>query len=148
VDSLRPPLPDWIPLDHPAHALLSRRQGKRRGRISYRPLDLDEYSPNIPTWESLLQVRLIGIGEFGHGYQLLFLASDGRCFSEDIVDGDVFYYEAKSLVQFHLMPLLGKRSRPMLRPDQDSVMAYGFTMTRESPEVYPYTGPSRNDQGS
>jgi hypothetical protein len=132
-------LPDWIPLDHPARAVLTRRQGKRRGRIDYQPLEPDDYSPNIPVWESLLGIRLIGIGEFGDGYQLLFLGSDGRCFSEDIVDNDVFYYEAESLVQFQLMPLFGKKSRPMLRPDQESVVAYGIKMTRESPEVYPIT---------
>jgi hypothetical protein len=137
LDSLHTPIPDWIPHDHPARAVLAKRQGKRRGRINYRALDPDEYSSNIPTWESLLGVRLIGIGDFGNEYQLLFLASDGRCFSEDIVDNDVFYYEAESLVQFQLMTILGKKSRPMLRPDQESVMAYGITMTRESPQVYP-----------
>lgn len=96
-------------------------------------------------WESLLGVELIGIGEFDGGYQLLFLASDGRCFSENIVDSDVFFYEAESLVQFQFMPFLGNKSRPMLRPDQESVMAYGNTMTRESPEVYAIPKPLQND---
>ena len=77
-------------------------------------------------WESLLGIRLIGIGEFSNGYEFLFLASDGRCFSEDIVDGDVFCYQAESIIRFQLMPLLGRRSRPMLRPDQESVVSRGI----------------------
>jgi hypothetical protein len=84
----------------------------------------------------LLGTRLIGIGEFDNGYELLFLASDGRCFSEDIVAGDVFYYRSESLFRFQFMPPFGGRGRPMLRPDQDSVMSYGLIVTRESPQVY------------
>lgn len=136
VNSSRTSFPDWVPLDHPARAVLTQKQGKRRGRITYRLLERDEYSPNIPIWESLLGIRLIGIGEFSNGYELLFLASDGRCFSEDIVAGDVFCYQAESLLRFKLMPFLGRRSRPMLRPDQDSVVSRGITLTRKSPEVY------------
>jgi len=125
-----------IPQDHPARAVLSSRQGKRRGRILYRLLDEDEHSANIPAWESILGTELVGIGEFGDGYQLLFLAGDGRCFSENIVDRDVFYYEADSIAGFQRMPFVGQRSRPMLRPDQQSVVAYGLTFTRNSHEVY------------
>ena len=106
------------------------------GLLTYRLLDQDEYSPNIPVWEALLGTRLIGIGEFNGGDELLFLARDGRCFSEDTIDGDVFHYHADSLFRFHLMALFRMRSRPMLRPDQRSVVSWGLTFTRESSAVY------------
>lgn len=131
----RTSFPDWIPADHPARAVLTRKEGKRRGRVQYRLLDRDEYSSDIAIWESLLGTRLIGIGDVDHGHEELYIASDGRCFGESAVH-DAFYYHADSLFQFQLMQLFGRRSRPMLRPDQKSVDLYGITFTRESPEVY------------
>lgn len=128
-------IPAWVPLDHPARAVLAKSAGTHCGRFFCCLLQPDECSSYVPLWEAILRTRLIGIGEFGGGYMLLFLASDGRCFSEDIVAGDVFYYDADSLAHFQSMKP-DQRSRPMLRPDQDSVVSWGETFTRDSPEVY------------
>src|SRR5262245_8124380 len=97
-------LPDWVPVDHPARAILERKTGTRRGRVDYQLIDREDYSPNIPVWESLLKTRLIGIGEVDHGHEQLFLASDGRCFGDSAVH-DAFYYHAETLLRYQLMPL-------------------------------------------
>jgi hypothetical protein len=131
-DHLRDSFPDWVPTDHPARTILRRKAGKSQGRIDYKLLDRDDYSSCIPVWETLLGTRLIGIGEVDHGHEQLFLASDGRCFGESVVH-DAFYYHAESLSLFQLFR---RRSRPMLRPDQQSVDLYGITFTRDSPELY------------
>ena len=136
VMSSRISFPDWVPVDHPARTVLARNVDTRWGPVAYRLVERDEYSANIPVWETQLGTRLIAIGEFDRGYQLLFLASDGRCFSADIVAADVFHYHAASLFRFHLMLLFRRRSRPMLRPDQSEVISWGITFKRESPEVY------------
>ena len=136
--------PNWVPSAHPARAVLMQQDGQSSGSIIYRLLAPDEYSRNIAVWEALLGTRLIGIGEFGGGYELLFLASDGRCFSEDIVDGDVFHYHAESLTHFEQMTLSGTRSRPMLRPDQQSITSWGLRFTRDSPEVYDPASPQKH----
>jgi hypothetical protein len=131
----RTSFPDWVPLDHPARAILERKEGKHRGRIIFKLLNREDYSQNIPVWESVLESRLVGIGEVDHGHEQLFIASDGRCFGESAVH-DAFYYHAASLLRFQFMQLFRMRSRPMLRPDQECVALYGSTFTRKSPEVY------------
>jgi len=128
-------LPDWVPANHPARAILRHKAGKRRCGIDYMLVDREDYSPDIPVWECLLGTRLIGIGEVDNGHAQLFIASDGRCFGSSIVH-DAFYFHADTLLCFHFMGLLGRRSRPMLLTDQQSVTLYGITFTRDSPELY------------
>jgi hypothetical protein len=129
--------PDWVPANHPARAILLHKAGKRRGGVTYKLIDREDYSENIPVWEALLQTTLIGIAEVDQGDALLFIASDGRCFGDCNISGD-FFYLADSLFQFWLYRILNRRARPMLKPDEESTVLYGFTFTRENPEVYRY----------
>mgnify|MGYP007070479173 CR=1 FL=1 len=128
-------LPEWIPQDHPSRAILSKLSGRRRGSIVFKLLDRCWYSKEVLEWESLLHTTLVGLGEVEFHHGEFYVASDGRCFGLSCVH-DAFYFEGESFKKYWLRKFLGSRARPMLRPDQSSVMLYGIVYTRESPETY------------
>lgn len=67
------------------------------------------------------------------------IAADGRCFCASCVDdGDTFSFVGNSFAEAAETILLGKRLRPMLRPDQDAVKLYGERFVADSPELYRY----------
>ena len=127
--------PSSVPLDHPARDILRKLNGKQRGRVEFLLLPERDYHEEIPLWNQLLDTSLVGIGLVAGGAEQLFVSSDGRCFGSSEVH-DAFYYHADSLRRYMWMPLFRKRSRPMLRPDQDSVDLYGLTFRRGDSEVY------------
>ena len=139
--------------DHPAVAILAsftglsvlpeRTSGQQcaASDLAFGWLDPEDIPPPAE-WEVLLGSRLVGIAEVQRGHGSLFVAADGRCFGSSHVH-DAFYFEGGTFAEAAEGLLLGRRARPMLRPDQASVMLYGVTYTQSSPEVYSYhAGPN------
>ena len=128
-------LPDWVPDDHPARAILERYDGKSRGSIDFGLIGRDEMHDEVATWERLLGTRLIGVGLADHGHEQLYVAGDGRCFGSSEVH-DAFYFHADTLKKHLRGQLIRRRSRPMLRPDQASVDLYGIEFFPGDPDLY------------
>lgn len=140
------PLPDHIPQDHPAAAILRAYLGLRIGRVGrgnecassdIRFTILDPDDSDLSIWEGLLHTKLVGIGEYHNDHGELFVDGSGRCFSRSCVH-DAFFFEGYTFVEAIDRLIRGLRSRPMLRPDQNSVEAYGKTYTRDDPGVFHY----------
>lgn len=97
---------------------------------------------SVPAWERELQTELIEIAQVSQHCASLYVASDGRCFSESHIH-DLFAFQGDSFGIAVERVLLGRRCKPMLRADQASVWCYGVEFDRSSPEVYdPSQGPS------
>ena len=141
-------VPHDVPAAHPAREILASFSGltvtpdEVRGEecaradlaFSYYP----DRSKSAPAWESLLRTRLVSIADVHHGHGELYVAADGRCFGASLVH-DAFYFEGASISEAVERNLLGRRSRPMLRPEQSEIHLYGITYTRASPELYRYS---------
>jgi len=140
-------VPSSVPADHPAAAILAmfggltvtpaREAGEECATddLAFQELEPDE--PATGVWGVLLGTRLIGVAEMHRGHGELYVAGDGRCFGRSLVH-DAFYFEGASFPEAMERSLLGRRSRPMLRPDQSSVTLYGIQYTADSPEIYRY----------
>ena len=136
-----------IPADHPAATLLAAFGGltvtpDREAGEECAPhiLAFHELFPNpsiTEVWAGLLGTRLIGVADVDHGHGELYVAADGRCFGRSCVH-DAFYFKGASFAEAAERALLGRRYRPLLRPDQPSVRLYGIPFTADSPEVYTY----------
>ena len=134
--------------DHPAVAILASFAGltvlpeQTSGQqcatsdLAFDWLDPEDIPPPAE-WEVLLGSRLVGVAAVQPGHGSLFIAANGHCFGSSHVH-DAFYFEGATFADAVEGLLLGRCARPMLRPDQASVMLYGITYTRSSPEVYPY----------
>jgi hypothetical protein len=85
----------------------------------------------------LLGTRLVGIADMHHGHGELYVATDGRCFGRSCMH-DAFYFEGASFAEAAEWAMLGRRSRPLLRPEQQSVTLYGIRFAADSPVVYRY----------
>jgi hypothetical protein len=136
-----------VPADHPAHAILAAFGGltvtpdREAGEecapddLAFRELWPDESITEV--WAGLLGTRLVGVADMHHGHGELYVAADGRCFGRSCVH-DAFYFEGASFAEAAERAMLGRRSQPLLRPDQSSVTLYGNRFTANSPEVYRY----------
>jgi hypothetical protein len=93
--------------------------------------------PDISTWNGLLGTTLIGIAEFHHAHGELYVDSAGRVFSLSLIH-DAFSFEGATFDEAVERRLLGRRCRPMLRPDQESVTLYGEEFGHDHPSVYRY----------
>src|SRR5262245_57197006 len=137
-----------LPANHPATTILSTLRGltvkpDRQSGEECAPDDLAfcEFGPNdssVEMWEGLLDTQLVGVAEMHRGHGELYVAADGRCFGRSCVH-DAFYFEGANFAAAAERAMFGRRSRPLLRPDQTSVMLYGIRFTSDSPEVYRYT---------
>src|SRR4030095_943165 len=139
---------DQIPEGHPAGLILSEFSGMTVGRCEageecatsdvafqfIQPID----ESNV--WSGLLGTVLVGIATVHHNHGDLFVDSFGRYFSISSVH-DATCFEGACFAEAMRRLLRGIRCRPMLRPDQHSVMAYGDEFTSNSPEVYDYSRP-------
>jgi hypothetical protein len=132
--------------DHPAAAILAEFGGLTVGQtdageecaksdVAFRRLPPDD--PILDVWGKLLCTQLVGIADVHHAHAELYVDSSGRCFTASIVD-DGFYFEGASFGAAIERVLLGRRSRPMLRPDQDTVRHYGEKIRTDDPRVYRY----------
>lgn len=139
------PVPDIVPLDHPAAAALREFGGLRVGvsgpgeecgtsSLEFRVLQHDS---GVVRWEQLLRTHLVGIAEVDGGYAEMYIAADGRCYGRSDIH-DAFYFEGRTFMEAVERSLRGLRVRPMLRPDQDSVSVYGDVFLRGDPALYAY----------
>jgi hypothetical protein len=102
--------------------------------IRFGPLDNNS---EVDIWAGLLGTTLIGIAEVHHAHGELYIDSSGRCFGRSCLH-EAFYFEGASFGEAVERLLLGRRARPLLRSDQESVTLYGEEFTAEHPEVYHY----------
>jgi hypothetical protein len=84
----------------------------------------------VSTWSELLGSNLIEIAEVHNRHGLLLMDEAGRCFGASLIH-DAFYFEGHNFGDALKRLLLGRKARPMLRPDQHQVDLYGETFARE-----------------
>jgi hypothetical protein len=129
-------------VDHPAAAVLAEFGGLLVGQtgvgeecarsdVSFRQLPPDDLILDV--WEKLLCTQLVGIADVHHGHVELYMDSSGRCFSAIIV-GDGFCFEGASFNEAIERVLLGRRSRPLLRPGQNTTSHYSEEIRAGDPE--------------
>jgi hypothetical protein len=134
-------VPPAVPTDHQAAAILAAFGGltvmpDREAGEECAPDDLafHELFPDesiTKVWAGLLGTQLVGVAETHRGHGELYVAADGRSCVHD-----AFYFVGTSFAEAAERAMLGRRSRPLLRPDQMSVTLYGTRFTADSPEVY------------
>ena len=83
----------------------------------------------------MLRTDLVGIAEVSNGHEALYVDRDGRCYGASLIH-DGFGFEGASFNEAIERVLLGRRSRPMLRPDQEVVRWYGEEIRADDPRVY------------
>jgi hypothetical protein len=140
------PVSGSVPTTHPAWQALSNLGGlhvvpELDTGIECGACDIEFNAPAAPSevvrWARLLGSTLVPVAEVGGGHGLLCIASDGTCYGSSYIH-DAFYFEGERLEVALDRILLGKKARPMLRPDQSQVMLYGQTFVRGNPEVFPW----------
>ena len=99
--------------------------------------------PDIRIWNTLLGTTLIGVAECHRSHGELYVDSSGRYYGLSGVH-DAFDFEGSTFGEAVEGLLLGRRARPMLRPDQESVTLYGVEFTADHPGLYRY-GEARDD---
>jgi hypothetical protein len=133
-----------VPEDHPAHDVLQELGGLHVGQAGYgiecASSDLIfqfcDVAPDIvSTWSELLGSKLIEVAEVHHRHGLLVMDEAGRCFGASLIH-DAFYFEGRNFGEALKRLLLGRKSRPMLRPDQHQVDLYGETFARGHPAIF------------
>ena len=134
-------------LDHPAAAIFSMFAGLHVEPItavgiecatSDIAFELPDFGDTSHTkWEAALQTRLVTIALVSNEHTGLLVATDGRCFELSYMH-DCLGYLGQDFAESVERLLLGIKARPMLRPDQDSVVMYGETFTRNHSALYAY----------
>jgi hypothetical protein len=135
-----------VPTQHPAHEILAEMGGLHIGQsgpgiecatsdlhFAFREAD-EEYGS---CWGSLLASKLVAIAEVGNCHGWLFVDEGGRFFGGSQIH-DAFYFEGDTFAEAAERLLLGRRARPMLKPDQDEIYLYGEKFTRGHPAVFDY----------
>ncbi|MBO0757817.1 MAG: SUKH-3 domain-containing protein [Bradyrhizobiaceae bacterium] len=137
---------DRVPEHHPAHDVLQEMGGLHVGHAGYgiecASSDLlfhfCDVAPEIlSTWSELLVTKLIEVAEVHNRHGLLVLDEAGRCFGASLIH-DAFYFEGHNFGDALSRLLLGRKARPMLRPDQHEVDLYGETFARGHPAIFEY----------
>ena len=91
---------------------------------------------DIDKWASVLGTQLVGIAEFGCSHCHLWIAGDNRCFESFIV-AEGFFWIANSFDDaFHQLMTGAGQPKPMMRPDQHSIEAFGETLARNDQRLY------------
>ena len=139
-------LVDKLPQAHPAIEILSKFGGLKVGQVGSGEqcatrdvlfgFIYEDYE-DIQIWNGLLGTTLMGIAEVHHSHGELYVDTAGRCFELSMID-DTFCFEGESFGNAMQGLLLGRRARPMLRPDQETVTLYGIEYNASSPELYKY----------
>lgn len=141
-------VPNGAPEGHPSATILEALSGLRvgstgagdtcaRSDIRFFLLSPGSYDHRILDWNRLLRTSLVGVAEVHNGHGEMWVAADGRCFNRSIIH-DAFSYLGADFAEALQRLLLGQRCRPLIHPDQESVMMYGDVYTRENPEVYDF----------
>jgi hypothetical protein len=92
-------------------------------------------APEIKLWSELLGSQLIYVATVHNDHEKLYVDALGRYFGLSLIH-DTFYFHGASFGGAMEGLLLGRRARPMLRPDQETVDLYGETFTANHPSVY------------
>lgn len=140
----RVPISMRIPNGHPARAILCSFFGLKVGvsgpglecaasDIAFR--DEDSEDGTEARWHPHLGSQLICVGCFHNEHGELFIDARGRVFGASLIH-DAFSFEGENVWTGIEGVLLGRRSRPLLHPSQDSVKLYGQRYTRDNPQVY------------
>jgi hypothetical protein len=79
----------------------------------------------------------VGIAEVHHAHAELYIDNSGRCFGHSVVDGG-FYFEGESFGEVIERLLRGRRSWPILRPEQNMVRHYGNEIRADDPTSVRY----------
>ncbi|WP_431309614.1 SUKH-3 domain-containing protein [Bradyrhizobium iriomotense] len=135
-----------VPLRHPARVILEELGGLHVGQcgagiecaasdLEFRSCEVDD--DVISVWSQLLRSKLVAVAEVHHRHGWLLVDETGRCFGASQIN-DSFYYEGGNSGEAIERLLLGRRARPMLRPDEDEVVLYGETFSRGHPSVFAY----------
>ena len=135
-----------VSLDHPAAAILAEFGGLHVGQsrtgeecatsdVAFKHLRPEEFVLDV--WGKLLATELVGIAEVHNRHEELYVDRSGRCFSYSNVD-DGFRFEGSSFSAAIERLLLGRCSRPMLRPEQRTVWHYGEEISADDLRVYKY----------
>lgn len=136
-------LPSSIPPGHPAASILTQFAGLQVGtagagqECATSDAAFGELQSNTvrDVWTRLLRTELIGIAEIHNAHGELYIDREGRCYGASQIH-DAFWFEGTSFNEAMERNLLGLRSRPMLRPDQDIVQMYGESIRADDPRVY------------
>jgi hypothetical protein len=133
-----------IPADHPAAPILTNFSGLRVGTtgpgeecaasdVAFQELPMEDATRKA--WAGLLGTELIGIAEVHNEHGALYIDRAGRCYHGSLIH-DAFSFEGASFNEAIERMLLGRRSRPMLRPDQTAIRWYGDEIRADDPRVY------------
>jgi SUKH-3 immunity protein len=136
-----------VPELHPAYDVLQEVGGLHVGRSEPRGIecarsDLEFCFCNVDqdilsTWSELLRSRLMEVAEVHNRHGWLLVDQAGRCFGASRIH-DALYFEGQTFGEAVERLLLGRKARPMLRPDQDQVDLYGSTFSRGHPAIFDY----------
>jgi hypothetical protein len=134
-----------VPQFHPAHGILKEFGGLHIGRcgpgIECATSDLEfgfceEADREVGSiWSELLMSKLIAVAEVHHRHGWLLVDETGRCFGASQIR-DAFYYEGPNFGVGLESLLIGRKARPMLRPDQHQLDLYGKTFYRGDAAIF------------
>jgi hypothetical protein len=135
-----------IPAGHPAQVILEQFGGLKVGfvgtgeecassDISFGYQEHDQNDAVVLEWQRLLATTLVNIGEVHHSHGALFVDASGACYGMSLVH-DAFWFEGGSFGEAVERILLGRKAKPMLRPDQVEVGLYGERFSLGHPNVY------------
>ena len=136
---------DRVPRLHPAHDVLQELGGLHIGRsepggiecarsdLEFRFCEADHEIHS--TWSELLRSQLVAVAEVHNRHGWLIVDEAGRCFGASQIH-DAFYFEGQTFGEAVERLLLGRKARPMLRPDQHQVDLYGVTFARGDPAIF------------
>lgn len=145
---VRKPLARGAPKGHPAAAVLLELEGLSvgdceggeecaRSDIVFGRDERLEQDSVVQAWQSRLGTTLVCLGEVHCFHSALFMDSSGACYqSSQVHEG--FSFEGSTFGAAVERILLGRKGRPMLLPNQQSIQMYGETITESHPNLYRY----------
>lgn len=141
-------IPSFVPDNHPAAAILRVFGGLTVGQcgageecasgdIILGGNDDLQDDDTLLEWQGILATTLILIGETHHSHGALLMDMTGACYGMSFIH-DAFWFEGASFGAAVERILLGRKGKPMLRPEQSSISVYGETITADHPDVHRY----------
>jgi hypothetical protein len=138
-------VPQPIATNHPAATIMAEFAGLAVGRcgpgeecatsdVRFCEIYPDESVTEV--WGKLLDTELVGLAKVHHAHSTLYIDTMGRYFEACL--HDVLCFAGASFGEAMEVLLLGRHARPMLRPDQPTVMIYGKEIAADHPSVYRY----------
>lgn len=141
------PVDPRVPVDHPAHAVLAELGGLE---LHVMCGDYEVCEANfiymarkdrmVERWESALGRRLVGIAEHHNAHGELLLSETGHVFINSIIH-PAFVLQGRSFAEAIDALLSNRPPRPMLLPDDGSIIFSGIELTHADPQVLGPTSP-------